>query len=474
MTRASRPPEIEPTSGSDFNRTESTGHEPAPAPSQPPGAPLPKVRLPGLSAETDNLERFQIGELLGQGATSRVYAAFDRDLGRDVAVKVVRVESAWSKTRFFREARVTASLAHPNVVPVYDAGRTGDDYFLTLPRIKGRSLGTMIRRAIADGREFALPIATLVEVMLKVCDAVAYAHDKGVVHQDIKPDNVLIGDYGQVMLVDWGAASVSGSSEEQRMVIGTPAYMAPEQARGASEPRSDVYSLGVTLFHALFQRKPLSAPNRDAFWQRKLRGEIDAPTREELSRVPRALYAIALCAMNVQPDARYQSVAALAQALRDYVAGGAAWSAPIAAETFADDSWRARWQSLAHGDYEVQDGWLVSRATHNGVLFYRERLSGGVAIEFDGKLEPGSPVGDLSVIWTEDDVVGEVGARWPAAGRRTYALQTGAYGNLTVGIRRDFHAALSARSLILEVGRQYRIRAEIDGRLLRLLIDGEV
>ncbi|HSC85912.1 MAG TPA: serine/threonine-protein kinase, partial [Polyangiaceae bacterium] len=356
--------------------------------------------LEQLSTFEPSRNRFRFDALLGEGGTGRVYAVFDEDLEREVAVKVVPRSGTSAEEAFAREARVTSSLSHPNVPPVFDVGRVAQGYYLTLPRIRGRSLRALIDEARERGEPSALPTSELVEVFLKVCDALAYAHDHGVVHQDIKPANIMIGNYGEVMLVDWGAASVVGQRHGDRPVTGTPAYMAPEQARGVTEnPTLDVYALGATLFHSLLLRKPLVEKDPARFWQRKDSGELDFPTRQELSSYPRALLAIARRAMSARPVDRYASVPELAQALRDFASGGRSWSAPLVYETFTDEGWREHWRPLPEDAFVTAGGQLITRAPHAALLYFDERLSGGVAIEYEATLCADGPAGDVSVVW---------------------------------------------------------------------------
>jgi len=208
--------------------------------------------------------RFEVSGVVGSGGTSKVFALFDRSLTRTVAVKLLKRRGRRTDTvrrRFVQEARVTALLEHPNIMPVHDIGVSpeGDVYF-TMKRIVGCSLGDAIRAArkaepVPD--EF-VSMDGRIRVFLKVCDALSFAHHKGYVHQDVKPDNIMLGDYGEVLLVDWGSAlaiqdlpSVTGTS-----MYGTPAYMSPEQARRELvDERSDVYCLGATMFHALLQER---------------------------------------------------------------------------------------------------------------------------------------------------------------------------------------------------------------------------
>ncbi len=433
----------------------------------------PESELASSVRATEELPaRYEMGDLIGQGGTSRVYSALDRDLGREVAIKVIGVANAHARARYAREGRVMASLGHPNILPIYDVGTTRDAIFFTMPRLTGRSLGSLMREAVSQGRDEVMSVPALVEVVLKICDALAYAHARGVVHRDIKPDNVMIGDYGEVMVVDWGAAdapSPEGSSAPR--MVGTPAYMSPEQVHGdAPTPRSDVYALGATLFHALLLRRPLQAAEVHVFWQRKLTGQLDPPTPEELARVPRALLAIAVKAMSHLPEGRYANVTELSRALRDFLSGRTAWAAPSVHETFQNDDYLERWVETSPGDFVRDNGRLVSRCERGGLLIFKQRVAAGVAVEFDGEmLDPDRP-GDLSVMWTEEDPL--LGG--PHVPSSHYTLQVGAYANLHAGVYRDFWKCLSGRSLTIDTQRKYRIRAEIEEQRLRLLLDGEL
>ncbi len=193
-------------------------------------------------------KRYEMDGLLGRGGTASVYAVRDNSLGRRIALKLLRGAGAGRQgvqQRFIHEARVTAMLEHPNIVPVYDIGVTeqGRVYFL-MKNVTGVTVGDAIR-AVRDGREPPQEFRTIdgrIRVLLKVCDAMAYAHDRGFVHQDLKPDNIILGDYGEVLVLDWGCAlGVRERQANPHASFGTPAYMSPEQARkeGADE-RSDI------------------------------------------------------------------------------------------------------------------------------------------------------------------------------------------------------------------------------------------
>lgn len=266
--------------------------------------------------------RYAVEGTLGRGASAQVYRVLDRNLERKVAVKVLRreQENDSAQAHFLREARISAKLEHPNILPIYDldSTETGQTY-IAMRLAEGISLGDVLRESAKTGRP-ARQISNLqdkLNIFLRICDAIAFAHSHGVIHQDIKPDNVMLGQYGEVVLVDWGTARMEKESAGGKTgIVGTPAYMSPEQTRGeASDQRSDVYCLGATLFHMLTLRYPTWSDDLDAFWEMKRKGEITPLTDEELAANPPALFKIALKAMDKNPSKRYQSAKELQTAV---------------------------------------------------------------------------------------------------------------------------------------------------------------
>jgi len=434
-------------------------------------APADAPNFRSVFEPTPGLPRYELRRILGEGGNGRVYAAFDRDLQREVALKVVTPPAGVERDLFIREARVTAGLVHPNIPALYDVAENEGSFYLSMEQVSGQSLGSLIRGAATQGASEVLPAIELMEIMLKVADALAYAHAEGVVHRDVKPDNIMIGWYGKVVLVDWGAAHIARDELAGKgLIVGTPVYMAPEQlSTGVTTPASDIYGLGATLFHTLLLRAPLKRNDSERFWERKTRGSIDPPTNAELARAPRALLGIALRAMSPQPRDRYPSMKAMGEALRDVLVGRKAWLAPLS-EPLEDDSYRQRWVSIPEDAFERRGERLVSRGSDVCLLVYKQRLAAGVALEFDGEILPGERAGDLSVMWTEDDVL-EPAPHWPF--HNCTSLQIGAFDNLAVGIYRNF-ACLQGRSLSVEVGKTYQIRAEIEEQAFRLFLDGKL
>ncbi|MFM8271618.1 MAG: serine/threonine-protein kinase, partial [Gemmata sp.] len=241
-------------------------HEPGPA-----GGEVAAGRDPTSTVKTDarpgaagaapaRIGRFEIKAVLGEGAFGVVYRGFDAELGRDVAIKVPRGNTAAPgfKDNFLREARAAAALHHPNICPVYQAGADGDVPFLVMHFVSGPTLASLIEK-----RKGPFPIEQAAVVVRKLALGVAAAHARDVIHRDLKPANVLVDEVRrEVLITDFGVARVGNTGESvDGEVVGTPAYMSPEQARGLKDKvgkHSDVYSLGVILYRLLTGRVPFT------------------------------------------------------------------------------------------------------------------------------------------------------------------------------------------------------------------------
>ncbi len=207
------------------------------------------------------LGSYELIRRLGEGGMARVYLARDVRLGREVALKVLEpqlAERPGFRERFLREARVAASLDHPHIVPLYDFGESDSLLYLVMPYVSGGSLQDILKRA-------PLPVGEVVAYGSQIADALDYAHQRKVVHRDVKPANMLVHSDGRLMLSDFGLAKVLDKSRPNvsrgRPDAGTPEYMAPEQIEGQTDERSDIYALGVVLYLLLTGHLPFTGPS---------------------------------------------------------------------------------------------------------------------------------------------------------------------------------------------------------------------
>jgi len=254
-------------------------------------------------------ERYEILEAVARGGMGTVYRARDRELERTVAVKVLSavVERPDVAARMQQEARILAGLEHPGIVPIYDVGVLQDGrMFYVMKLVSGPRL---------DEHAAQRPLFERLRLFTRICEPVAFAHAHGVVHRDLKPDNIMIGTFGEVLVMDWGVAQISeigNRGEQLSAVVGTRAYMPPEQARGeAVDARADVFALGGILYFLLTGTAP------------------DA----SVMRGPRALQAICRKAREGTPAARYPDVASLAADVDRFLAAEPVTALP---ETITD------------------------------------------------------------------------------------------------------------------------------------------
>ena len=310
------------------------------------------TRAPSVGTPTSSGVRFRILRPHAEGGLGKVLVAEDGEFHREVALKEIKdrhADDPESRSRFLLEAEITGGLEHPGIVPVYGLGQYADGRpFYAMRFIKGDSLNDAIKRyhrtdgLSADPGERVLELRQLLGRFIDVCNAIAYAHSRGILHRDLKPGNIMLGRYGETLVVDWGLAkpmdrkeaseagerpltpSSAGASTMTQMgsAVGTPQFMSPEQAAGRLDqlgPASDVYSLGATLYCLLTGQAPFRDADVGLVLQKVQRGDFPRP-RQLNRQVPPALEAVCLRAMEGIPDERYASPRALADDIEHWLA----------------------------------------------------------------------------------------------------------------------------------------------------------
>jgi eukaryotic-like serine/threonine-protein kinase len=279
-------------------------------------------------------DRYRITGEVGRGGIGRVLEALDRVLDRPVALKELFSTSDALRRRFVREALITARLQHPSIVPIYDAGHLGDrSPFYAMKLVAGQPLDKSITEATTLTQRLAL-----LPSVLAIADAMAYAHSKRIIHRDLKPANVLVGAFGETIVIDWGLAKDLGVDDQDALdagpyraagldhtvagaVLGTPAFMAPEQAAGEPvDERADVYALGAILYHVVSGKAPHEGTTLQEMVRRVIAGDV-RPLIERAPEVPRDLAAIVTKAMALAPSERYANGQAFVDDLRSFLTG---------------------------------------------------------------------------------------------------------------------------------------------------------
>jgi tRNA A-37 threonylcarbamoyl transferase component Bud32/tetratricopeptide (TPR) repeat protein len=316
----------------------------------------------GGVVRADYVGGYDLTKAIAKGGMGEIHLARDGELEREVAVKVSTVSEGAVDPRFTKEARVLANLAHPNIVPIHTMGvDSAGRPFYSMKLVKGRTLQSVLN-AVREGEDAAVGEYTqgkLLTVFRKVCDAMAFAQSKGVLHRDLKPENVMVGEYGEVLVMDWGLAKVIGVEEEVQVgvttrtvsgglsgdfgmtmegeVMGTPQYMSPEQADGVVaglDERSDVYALGAILYAVLTYKAPIEGRTLEGLLGNVRRGSLSPMgTAMRMTKgiggrpepmpvsVPEALRAVVMKAMAREKEGRYRGVAELVADVDAYVGG---------------------------------------------------------------------------------------------------------------------------------------------------------
>jgi serine/threonine-protein kinase len=431
-------------------------------PDAPPDADRTVPDAGGLpdAAPPTHAGRCELGAEIGRGGMGAVLAGRDPALDRPLAVKVLlpgRAGDADLERRFLAEAQVCGQLQHPGVVPVYDVGRLADGRpFFTMKLVKGRTLADLL----AERPSPSADLPRFVQVFEQVCQAVAYAHSRGVIHRDLKPANVMVGEFGEVQVMDWGLAKVltggaptppassappastiytvrTGANEHSRegTVLGTPAYMAPEQARGeveALDACSDVFGLGAILCEVLTGAPPYVRRDAAAAHLQAVRGDLaDARARLEKSGADPELIALAKRCLSADPAGRPRDAgetAAAVTAHRESVEWRLRQAELAQAETAAARKRRRLLGALAGSVL------LTALAAAGGALWYAwDRSTRRAAAERSADVTLGKAelsADQARAIEQKADQAGGVEPETPEAAKQALALWGQAYDSL--------------------------------------------
>ncbi|HGG57404.1 MAG TPA: cyclic nucleotide-binding domain-containing protein [Nannocystis exedens] len=358
----------------------------------------------------DGEERLGYEREIARGGIGAIGIAVDRALHRHVAMKTLHArtyEEPVLVRGFVREAQITGQLNHPNIVPVHDFGvDQSGQLFFTMRLVEGASLKKILKEARASNGGFGNSYDQLlngIEILLKVCDALSFAHSRGVIHCDIKAENIMVGDFGEVYLMDWGGAQLlpeSASDSDRKvkdilaelpgistegMVFGTPAYMSPEQAlghRSKMDERSDIFSVGAILYEMICGRAPYRAGNNIESLRLAQRWLI--PPLDDLVKravVPQELVRIAMKAMAKEPDDRYPSIEAMKLDLVRLVRGGTSFPT----RNYGRDELIIREGELGDAAYIIASGKVEAYKTIDG-----ERVSLRI-------MGPGEVFGEMAI-----------------------------------------------------------------------------
>jgi serine/threonine-protein kinase len=279
-------------------------------------------------------DRYELLGEIARGSMGAVLRGRDRDLGRDIAIKVLLEKYADDPEvarRFIEEAQIGAQLQHPGIVPVYDVGRFGKQPFFTMKLVKGRTLADILAEMADPSPERP----RLLAVVLQVAQTVAYAHARGVVHRCLEPAHIAVGAFGEVQVMDWGLAKVlprdgvpdegkaSRERERPEETLGAPAYMPPEQALGdAVDERADVFGLGAILCEVLTGKPPYMGRSAEEVWRKAANGELaDALARLDGCGAGPELVALTRACLSPEASERPRHAGAVAEALAAYLTG---------------------------------------------------------------------------------------------------------------------------------------------------------
>lgn len=346
-------------------------------------------------------KRYKIIKSLGRGGMGEVLLAYDTEAKRHIAIKQIRSDlknSSIVKKRFLREAIISSILSHPYIIPIYDI-HLEEPYYYTMPYVEGKTLKDIIKTSKIDKTHpIGSSIPTLIRIFLNVCEAIAYIHSKNILHRDLKPDNIIIGKYGEILILDWGIATFINEKEiSQKIdipekdfeltkigkVAGTITYMAPERALGKKATiLCDIYSLGAILYQILtleipYKRKDIKTFKKNINIEKTLDPIEKAPYRD----IPKKLSDICMKCLSKEENERYQCVEDLISDIKDYVEGKPDWVLTANLNLKNSENWQFQENILLAKHVAISrktefDQWVT-------LLVSKEAFSNNIKIEAD-------------------------------------------------------------------------------------------
>lgn len=442
---------------------------------------LVKGHIPEPEHIKFSIGQYQILKKIGSGGMGEVFLAYDTNCGRRIALKRIREDLVSHKqmhNRFLKEARITSQLTHPAIIPIYSIHDEEILAYYTMPFVKGKTLKEIFINAQVNekkgvrGEHVEGAIPSLIRIFLSVCQAVAYAHSKNVLHRDIKPDNIIVGPYGEVLILDWGLAKLMDYSavvnEETQediqephplheltnvgKVVGTVAYMAPERALGQQATfQTDIYSLGVILYQILTLHHPFRRGTLKQFRKGISKEVLYDPSQVAPYRdVPPLLSQVALKCLSHNVDERYQSVDELILHIENYIEGRSDWFQIAELKIDRKNDWEFQENILMAEHMAITRGTAIS----NWIILMISKQSFPENIKIESKIKIGKKGAGIGFLLSV-----------PEKAERThlingYCLWLGSDLNQSTKLLRSTVEVLHAPEIYLERDKEYFIRVE--------------
>ncbi|MBA3721499.1 MAG: serine/threonine-protein kinase PknD [Parachlamydiaceae bacterium] len=435
--------------------------------------------------------RYRVIDNIGTGGMGEVLLVYDQLCERRIALKKIRsdlIEHTNVRNRFLKEAHITCQLTHPAIIPIYTIHGESKTTYYTMPFVEGDTLKQIIRKVKTHpkkGQEHnhtGASIPALMRIFITVCQAIAYAHSKGIIHRDLKLENIIVGKYGEVFILDWGLAKFIHTTDEKDenfepltgakhaeitklgKIVGTIAYMSPETALGKpSNFQTDIYSLGIILYQMLALRHPYKRGKTISEFQKTVTHEkwIDPITAAPYREIPRILSRIAKKCLSVDLKERYSSVDELIHDLENYLEGRSEWFFITQLDIHKKDDWEFQENVLLAEHMALT---LITEQTEwVSLMISKTSFSGNTKIETDVCIrDKGHGLGFLLSI--------------PETGERAYinegyCLWLGSDNNRTTKLLRSNVEVMHASDIFLKRNQWYRIRVEKIEQSIHLYID---